>query len=190
MYGAKMRRLQNTVILLQLLLLAACSALPAQSVVAPGYTGTPERTLVSTRLGGARLPADQHAAFPPAIVAALASCGVVAEVIDLEERTLEYGTNHAGRTAAAMSRLRADTRLAVILRSYTLAPPPGRNLNYEAVLSEVPTNRVVWRGTFTVLPDHSQIFGTENGGQALAKLIAERMSRDNVLRGCPARASR
>jgi hypothetical protein len=190
MYGAKMRRLQSIIILLQLLLLAACSALPAQSVVVPGYTGTPERTLVSTRLGGTRLPADQRAAFPPAIVAALASCGVVAEVIDLEERTMESGADNAGRTAAATSRLRADTRLAVILRSYTLDPPPGRNLNYEAVLSEVSTNRVVWRGTFTVLPDHSGLFGAENGGQALAKLIVERLAQDSVLRRCPARASR
>lgn len=184
------RTLQRQASWLLIFCLTACSAVPSQSVVVPGYTGTPERTLVSTRLGGTRLPADQRAAFPPAIVAALASCGVTAEVIDLEERTLENGANPASRTATAMSRLTADTRLEVILRSYTLDPPPGRNLNYEAVLSEVSTNRVVWRGTFVVLPDHSQLFGAANGGQALAKLIVERLARDSVLRGCPARASR
>jgi hypothetical protein len=161
-----------------------------QSAAVPGYTGSPERTLVLTRLGAIRLPADQRAAFPPAIVAALASCGVAAEVIDLEELTLEYGGDDSARIGAATSRLGADTRLAVTLTSYTIGSPGGTHLNYAAVLLEASTLRAVWRGAFTVAPANSVLFGAENGGEALAKLIVERLARDRVLRRCPARAPR
>jgi hypothetical protein len=167
--------------------LAACTAAPIQSVVTPGYTGSPERMVVPINLG-LELSVSQRQTFPPALTAALAACGVTAEVLDARELTLEYGADNAERVAAAASRIGADSRLRVVLTRITRTNN-GTQLQFEATLWELPGNRVVWRGTYAVNPFVATM-GGENVGVALARLVVEGMARDRVLRRCPAVASR
>lgn len=137
---------------------------------------------------GTELSASQRQTFPPAMTAALAACGVTAEVVDARELTLEFGADNAARVADAASRIGADSRMRVV-HTRTIRMPSNVQLEFEATLWELPGNRVVWRGTYAVNPVVARV-GGENVGLALARLVVDGMARDRVLRRCPAVTSR